>query len=308
MIDDPRIRTLLRQAEKNASFGKRDAALMLYRQILAEMPEAETAWLGVADLTPSVAEKEAAYRQVLALNGTNERAQAYFRGEFVPPLTAAFLPEPLPVEGGAAPATAVAPDTPPPPAPWQPTLPPPPLPVAEAPKTAVAHDQPLTCYRHPQRATSLRCYSCGKPICTQCAIKTPVGYRCPDCIREAEDTFFNAKPTDYLIALAVSLPLSLVAGFILMQVSGGFYFILLILLIGGAVGGFIGRMTKRAVGRRRGRYLPHLVSAMVILGGMIAAVPALIFLLSGSTAAVTGLIVPGVYSFVASSAAFYQMK
>ena len=41
---------------------------------------------------------------------------------------------------------------------------------------------------------------------------------------------------------------------------------------------------------------------------MIAAVPALIFLLSGSTAAVTGLIVPGVYSFVASSAAFYQMK
>ena len=36
-------------------------------------------------------------------------------------------------------------------------------------------------------------------------------------------------------------------------------------------GSFIGRVTKAAVGRRRGRYLPHLVAAIVALGGVMAA-------------------------------------
>ncbi|MCA9935792.1 MAG: B-box zinc finger protein, partial [Anaerolineales bacterium] len=166
----------------------------------------------------------------------------------------------------------------------------------------------LVCYRHPNRSTSLRCYTCGKPICSQCAIKTPVGYRCPDCIREAEDVFFNARPLDYLIAPLVSLPLSLLAGFLLLQVGGSFFFILLIFFIGGAVGSFIGRLAKAAVGRRRGRYLPHVVSATVILGGMVAAAPALIGLLLGNFSGIMGLLMPGIYVFIASSAAFYQMK
>lgn len=29
--------------------------------------------------------------------------------------------------------------------------------------------------------TRLRCSRCGKPICPQCAVRTPVGLRCPDC-------------------------------------------------------------------------------------------------------------------------------
>ena len=69
----------------------------------------------------------------------------------------------------------------------------------------------LFCYRHPNRSTSLRCYKCNKPICSECTVKTPVGYLCPDCHREAEDAFFNDKATDYLLALLVALPLSLLA-------------------------------------------------------------------------------------------------
>src|SRR5690606_37206831 len=38
-----------------------------------------------------------------------------------------------------------------------------------------------TCYRHPSRETGVSCSSCGRPICTDCMIATPVGMRCPEC-------------------------------------------------------------------------------------------------------------------------------
>src|SRR5215207_6132313 len=48
-------------------------------------------------------------------------------------------------------------------------------------------DQPLftsdevPCARHPKQLTRLRCSRCGTPICPLCAVRTPVGLRCPDC-------------------------------------------------------------------------------------------------------------------------------
>jgi membrane associated rhomboid family serine protease len=40
-----------------------------------------------------------------------------------------------------------------------------------------------TCYRHPGRETYLSCSDCGKPICADCSIDTPVGQKCPDCAK-----------------------------------------------------------------------------------------------------------------------------
>jgi hypothetical protein len=39
----------------------------------------------------------------------------------------------------------------------------------------------VPCARHPKTQTRLRCSRCGTPICPQCAVRTPVGLRCPDC-------------------------------------------------------------------------------------------------------------------------------
>ncbi len=39
------------------------------------------------------------------------------------------------------------------------------------------------CYRHPDRPTRLRCASCGRPICPQCSVDTPVGQKCVDCAK-----------------------------------------------------------------------------------------------------------------------------
>src|SRR4030043_298820 len=50
----------------------------------------------------------------------------------------------------------------------------------------------LTCANHPNRETSLRCKRCNKPICSSCAVLTPVGYRCRECVRGQQATFDTA--------------------------------------------------------------------------------------------------------------------
>ncbi len=40
------------------------------------------------------------------------------------------------------------------------------------------------CYRHPDRETGVSCSSCGRPICHECMIPAPVGFRCPECVRQ----------------------------------------------------------------------------------------------------------------------------
>ena len=41
-----------------------------------------------------------------------------------------------------------------------------------------------TCYRHTDRTTYLSCSDCGKAICVDCSIDSPVGQKCPDCARQ----------------------------------------------------------------------------------------------------------------------------
>jgi membrane associated rhomboid family serine protease len=41
-------------------------------------------------------------------------------------------------------------------------------------------DEPMYCYRHPDRETGVTCSECGRPICTECMYFAPVGIRCPD--------------------------------------------------------------------------------------------------------------------------------
>lgn len=40
------------------------------------------------------------------------------------------------------------------------------------------------CYRHPRRETGVSCSNCGRPICHECMIPAPVGFRCPECVKQ----------------------------------------------------------------------------------------------------------------------------
>lgn len=292
-IKEPRLRSLLTQAERNATYGKNAAAETIYRQILGEALDAEEAWLGLAEVVHDPAEKRAAYERALALAPDLPAAiagLAILDGRPIPPEVEAALAAANVEEEADDPFPATIVES-----------------RSEEPHDAEVYE--LTCYRHPDRPTSLRCYNCNRPICISCAIKTPVGYICPECRRMAEDAFFNNKPLDYLIAVLVSLPVSLLVGYLLVNFRlGGFLFFMLIFFLSGAVGGFIGRITKRAIGGRRGRYLPGLVVAMMILGVAIPALPLLLAVLTGNMGGLFALLGPGIYLFVGASAAYWQMR
>jgi hypothetical protein len=295
-LSGPRLRSRLRQADKIAENGKRAAAAQLYKEIIEEAPDTEAAWIGLANVETDQSEKEKALQKALAINPNSVDAKkglAKLWGE----VTETVEVEKEPVAAVDVVRTAVS---------SPPTQPDHQHDVITPIKEEDTFD--LVCYRHPDRETGLRCYNCNKPICSQCAVKTPVGYSCPDCIREKEDLFFNSKPTDYIVAPLVAFPLSLIAGYLLTLFGGGFFMFFIVFFVGGLIGGFIGRMAKRAVGNRRGRYLPHTVGAMVILGVAIPSLPILLAIVFGNPGAILALLLPGIYAFVATGAAFYQMK
>lgn len=115
----------------------------------------------------------------------------------------------------------------------------------------------LFCANHPNRETTLRCNRCEKPICAQCAVQTPVGYRCKDCVRGQQKVFDNSKTIDYPIAVIISMVGVGIATAVLDLL--GFWG----LFVAPIVGGGIAEIIRWAVRRRRSRRLP-LVS---ILGG-----------------------------------------
>lgn len=42
--------------------------------------------------------------------------------------------------------------------------------------------QAVTCYRHPDRETGIRCTRCNRPICPDCMVNASVGFQCRECV------------------------------------------------------------------------------------------------------------------------------
>ncbi len=132
----------------------------------------------------------------------------------------------------------------------------------------------VCCHFHPEVETGLRCNKCGKPICVKCARRTPVGYRCPDCIRSQQAVFYTAGWSDYVVVIVVGLVASTIGAAIVGSLGRvGGYGIWLAFLLGPVAGGVIAEAARRAARRRRGRYMAALVSGCIVVG----ALPMLLF-------------------------------
>ncbi|MGQ9503059.1 MAG: hypothetical protein ACUVSF_14085 [Anaerolineae bacterium] len=162
----------------------------------------------------------------------------------------------------------------------------------------------LTCYRHPDTLTSLRCNRCGNPICPKCAIRTPVGFRCPDCVRTQQNRFYTGGKLDYVLAVVVALPLSFIAGYVFTFIVArlGFFSWLIAFLVAPSTGALIAEVVWRAVGRRRSRYLSTIVMTCLI----VAVLPfAVLVLLTGN---LLGLVAPGILLFLGSGAVMARLR
>src|SRR3974377_669498 len=97
------------------------------------------------------------------------------------------------------------------------------------------------CYYHPNTPTELRCNKCGKYICVKDAVRTPVGYRCKECVKEQQDIFYNATPLDYVLTVVIACPIAFIAALIVQSLSGfiGPFIGILIVIFGGPLVGII---------------------------------------------------------------------
>jgi hypothetical protein len=264
---------LVQQGLTAARVGDIKDARQLLKKATRQMPYNVGAWLGLAGVVESLEEKQRCFSKVLALDPDNSEAKAGL----------ALVEQKLAAQSGE--------NKEPPPAPAE-------ADVIEA-DTGLAF-----CYRHPQVETALRCNRCNKPICPKCARRTPVGFRCPDCIREQENKYYSGGNVDYLIAAVIAFPLSLIAaGLFTFLLSRLWFFwsIMVSFFVAPAVAGFIAEAVRWGVGRRRSRYLGRIVAACLIL----ATLPFLLFSLLGGGG---GAIAPAIFLFLGTTTVLARLR
>ena len=127
----------------------------------------------------------------------------------------------------------------------------------------------LYCANHPDRETLLRCGKCGQPICTECAVRHPVGLRCPQCARVKKAPTYDVPSQYYLLALGAGLGASLLCSVFVevLRIFLSAFFLSFLLALG--AGAIIGEGISRAAGYKRGRGL-QVVAAISVLVGTVA--------------------------------------
>ncbi len=122
------------------------------------------------------------------------------------------------------------------------------------------------CAKHPEREATLRCIRCDRLMCTDCIVRTSVGYVCKECSRRAEDKFFAAANQDYVLQAATCFVVMAVICALFTQVP--FVSTFLGVIIGPIAGGLAGEAAMRLTGRRRGRYTDVIGTVGAGLGGL----------------------------------------
>ena len=168
---------------------------------------------------------------------------------------------------------------------------------------------PQYCVFHPSVETNLRCNRCERPICTRCAVLTPTGYRCKECVRGQQKTFETAQTIDYPLAIVIALILGFL-GSLIASVMG--FFTLFIAPVAGVV---IAEAVRMVVRRRRSKRLFQLAAVAAAVGSLPLLLQKLLLLLlvsSGSgLGGGVGLLLPlvwqGVYTFMITSTVYYRL-
>lgn len=149
----------------------------------------------------------------------------------------------------------------------------------------------LHCANHPGRETMLRCNKCDKPICVQCAVRTPVGYRCRECVAGQQAIFYNGTRSDLAISGGIALLLGGIAGALAYALLGffGWFSFIAAIFVGPIVGGIIAEVIRRAVRKRRARHMKWVTAVACAVGVLLGA---LLVLLAGLGAGALGWAVP----------------
>jgi hypothetical protein len=151
--------------------------------------------------------------------------------------------------------------------------------------------------------TTLRCNKCGKPICAKCAIRTPTGYRCKECVRGQLKIFDTALWYDYVLGFITAGILGFLASLLALFVSGLSFIGWILIIIGAPTAGVvIAEGVRLVIKKRRSRALFITIAVAMVLG----ALPVIIIHLL--TLNIFSLIFQGIYLFIATPVVYTRLS
>ncbi len=162
---------------------------------------------------------------------------------------------------------------------------------------------PMYCANHPTVETSLRCNKCGKPICAKCAIRTPTGYRCKECVRGQLKIFDTAVWYDYLLGFLIAGVLGFLASLLASLVSRVGFIGWFLIIIGAPTAGIvIAEGVRLVIRKHRSRALFITIASAVIVGALPVILSQLLSLNLFS------LIFQGIYLFIATPVVYTRLS
>lgn len=160
----------------------------------------------------------------------------------------------------------------------------------------------MYCANHPDVETTLRCNRCEKPICPKCAVLTPTGYKCRECVRGQQKVFNTAIWYDYPVAFITASLLSFLGSLATSFI--GFF----ILFVAPIFGGVIAEVVRLVVHRRRSRLLTRTIIVATAIGGLVMPLFLLLGMLLFRGAGGLGqLIWFGLYTILVTSTVTYRV-
>jgi hypothetical protein len=165
----------------------------------------------------------------------------------------------------------------------------------------------MFCANHPTRQTLLRCNRCQKPICSECAVLTPTGYRCKDCVRGIQKRFDNARPIDLPLAAVFTLILSFGGSFVARIL--GFFTI----FVAPILGVIIVEVVRRIVHQRRSQNLFLVTAGAAAVGSLPLLILGImnlfgIYFFGLNIGGWLTLIWQGLFTFLITSTVYYRMS
>lgn len=134
-----------------------------------------------------------------------------------------------------------------------------------------ATDELLGCYIHPDRDTGLRCTSCERPICGECATRAAVGQLCPECTKMRRPVNYQVGSSEILIAGAIAFFFSFMLSFVALELLLRIYILIgfIIAFFAGSIAGdFMVRLIDRGTKNKRGKPIQLALSIGYTLGVM----------------------------------------
>jgi len=166
----------------------------------------------------------------------------------------------------------------------------------------------LYCKNHPNRETLLRCNQCEQPVCIQCVVQTPTGYRCKSCVRGQQKKFNTAQISDYILAPLIAGILSFIGSYLVGFL--GFFTIFAAPFFGMV----IVRAVRAVIKNRRSKALFFTTAVAVAVGSLPLLVAALFPVINTLGAGgfniyfLLPLLWRAVYSVLTTGAIYYRLK